>query len=188
MPYCLLLLKDRRFVEVGVEFRRFLGQFPSQSRIKSEFRPDCSGLFPGLVNQQRWRFLNFTVKLAPDCPDRPHESFSLTYRTVFLLTSISVQQISCFSYWTTVKRPASSPQWPLCRCWGLLSVSSNVTSAPGWTSSAPSHRANAPISKEVKRRASWVKCSMPLFLSLSLQYQELLLKWNEWLTHIHIHT
>lgn len=74
MPYCFLLLKeDRRFVEVGVDFRRFLGRFTSQSRIKSEFRPDCSGLFPGLANQQRWKCLNFTVKFAPDCPDCPHD-------------------------------------------------------------------------------------------------------------------
>lgn len=148
MPRWLLLLKeDHRFLHVGVDFRRFLVQFPTQSRIKSEFRPDCSGLFPGLLTTKdgdfstsQWSLLLTVLTYL----------FPLHTELYFFQLQFQSNKSLVSHYCTPVKRPASSPQWPLWRCWGLLSVSSKVTSAPWWTTSAPtgsSRRASAPTSR-----------------------------------------
>lgn len=162
--HCLLVSKeDHRIFQVGGDFRRSLVQFPAQSKVKTEFRPGCSGLCQLSVNLQRWGFSTLwdslfqwlTVLIVLFFPPTLIARHLPTLLSILFQFSKSFLSPLCI----TVKRSALSPQWHFHRHWELLLGPSEATSPLGYTSPATpasSHRPSVPRSKQVKRTASQV--------------------------------
>lgn len=118
-----------------MDFRRSLVQLPVTSRMSSEVRPRCSGLYPVRSCKPLLPVDLETVEpLSSACSTTRLSSWGRKFFCHFQSEIFLFPLYLVFQPCTIVKNLTPSPQWPSCRHWELLLSAPSAISSSGWPS------------------------------------------------------